>query len=237
MIVHLYAPCWNEERMIPFFLAHYAPFVDRIFIHDDGSTDRSRALLEAHPKVTFEEIGIPLTNGTRQAGELVPYYDQIWKRSRGIADWVILCNIDELFHHPRPRDYLEDCAAQGITMIPSEGWDMLRWRFPPPGTDLVSQVRRGARKIRMDKLFAFSPDAIVETRFMSGRHRALPRGRIEYPPRYEVRLLHYRFLGFGSSLSRFLQKKRRNPRNYRQPLARETFDFLANAWLAREVPP
>lgn len=237
MIVHLYAPCWNEERMIPFFLAHYAPIVDRIFIHDDGSTDRSRELLEAHPKVTFEEIGIASADDTRHSGELVPYYDRVWKRSRGVADWVILCNVDELFHHPAPRDYLEACAAGGVTVIPSEGWDMLCWRAPPPGTDLVARVRRGVRKLRMDKVFAFSPDAIEETRFQPGRHRALPRGRIEYPPRFEVRLLHYRFLGFGSSLARFLQKKRRNPRNYRQSLVRETFDFLANAWLAREVLP
>jgi Glycosyl transferase family 2 len=221
--------------MIPFFLAHYAPIVDRIFIHDDGSTDRSRVLLEAHPKVTFEEIEIPSTNDKRHSGELVSYYDQIWKRSRGIADWVIICNIDELFYHPKPRDYLENCAAEGITVIPSEGWDMLRWRFPLPGTDLASEVRRGVRKQRMDKLFAFSPDAILETRFQPGRHRALPRGRIEYPPRVDVRLLHYRYLGFGTSLSRFLQKKRRSPLNYRQPVVGEGLNFFANAWLAREV--
>jgi hypothetical protein len=237
MVVHLYALCWNEEKMIPFFLAHYTPIVDHIFIHDDGSTDRSRELLEAHPKVTFGEIGIPSTDGTRHAGELLPYYNQVWKQSRGVADWVILCNVDELFYHPRMRDYLAECTAQGITVIPSEGWDMLRWLFPPPGTDLVSQVRRGVRKLLMDKIFAFCPDAITETRFMSGRHRALPRGRIEYPSRFEVRLLHYRFLGFGSSLARFLQKKRRNPCDYFYSLARTTCAFVASAWLAREVRP
>ena len=236
MIVHLYALCWNEERMIPFFLAHYASIVDQIFIHDDGSTDQSRTLLEAHPKVAFDKFLIPSTNNTRHAGELVVYYDQIWKRSRGIADWVILCNIDELFHHPSLRDYLENCATQGITVIPSEGWDIVSWRFPRPGTNLVSQVRRGARKLRMDKLFAFSPDAIVETRFHPGRHNALPLGRIVYPPRVDVRLLHYRFLGFRSSLLRYLQKKRRNPRNYSQPLTSEALHFLLNAWLAQKVP-
>ena len=181
MIVHLYALCWNEERMIPFFLAHYAPIVDRIFIHDDGSTDRSRELLGAHPKVTFGEIGISSTDGTRHAGELLPYYNQVWKQSRGVADWVILCNVDELFHHPRMRDYLAECTAQGITVIPAEAWDMLCWRSPLPGTDLVSYVRRGLRKIRMDKTFAFCPDAIVETCFTRGRHSVLPSGRVEYP--------------------------------------------------------
>jgi hypothetical protein len=235
MIVHLYAPCWNEERMIPFFLRHYEYLVDRIFIHDDGSSDRSRDLLTAHPKVSWECLGLPSNDGTRHSGELLGYYDEVWKRSRGVADWVILCNIDELFHHADPRGYLERCRAEGVTLIPSEGWDMVRWRFPAPDADLVRDVGRGVRKMRMDKVFAFDPDAIQETRFSRGRHRALPHGRIVYPSRYEVRLLHYRFLGFRQYLGRFLEKRRRNPVNYGQSLARETCDFLFNACIAREV--
>lgn len=51
MSIHLYAACWNEERIIPFFLQHYEPLVDRIIIYDDHSTDRSVELLRASPKV------------------------------------------------------------------------------------------------------------------------------------------------------------------------------------------
>ena len=58
--VHLYALCWNEERLLPFFFRHYDPFVTRYFIFDHDSTDRSCQLLKAHSRVAlgnFEGVG------------------------------------------------------------------------------------------------------------------------------------------------------------------------------------
>ncbi len=37
--------------MIPFFLRYYEPLVERMFIFDNGSTDRSRELLTQSRKV------------------------------------------------------------------------------------------------------------------------------------------------------------------------------------------
>ena len=53
MIVHLHASCWNEERMLPLFFRYYDTFIDRYYIHDNGSDDGSLAILEAHPRVTI----------------------------------------------------------------------------------------------------------------------------------------------------------------------------------------
>ena len=47
----LYTLCWNEADMLPFFFNHYDTWVDRYYIHDDGSTDGSLDILHAHPKV------------------------------------------------------------------------------------------------------------------------------------------------------------------------------------------
>ena len=49
--VHLYAQCWNEAEMLPFFFRHYDGLVDQYFIYDDGSDDGSSELLSIHPKV------------------------------------------------------------------------------------------------------------------------------------------------------------------------------------------
>ena len=54
--LHLYALCWNEEKMLPHFFRHYDALVDRYFIFDNASSDRSREMLEAHPRVTLERI-------------------------------------------------------------------------------------------------------------------------------------------------------------------------------------
>ena len=39
MRIHLYANCWNELRILPYFMRHYEPFVDEFIILDDGSKD------------------------------------------------------------------------------------------------------------------------------------------------------------------------------------------------------
>ena len=55
-IVHLYALVWNELPILPFFLEHYRPFVDRFFLFDDGSDDGSYEYLAAQPDVALKRF-------------------------------------------------------------------------------------------------------------------------------------------------------------------------------------
>jgi Glycosyl transferase family 2 len=98
MTVHLYAQCWNDEWMLPFFFRHYDRLVDRYFIYDDGSADGTWGLLRSHPKVEarrFERATPESFVLSEQA-----FSNECWKGSRGEADWVILTDIDEHLFHP-----------------------------------------------------------------------------------------------------------------------------------------
>ena len=46
MIVHVYALCWNEEKMLPFFFKHYDNIADQYFIFDNDSRDNSLSMLK-----------------------------------------------------------------------------------------------------------------------------------------------------------------------------------------------
>ncbi len=93
MHIDLYATCWNEERMIPFFLRHYEPLVDRIVIFDDGSNDHSLELLRASRKVELRRLPSGLSSILMHMEEM----NRCWKESRGRADWVIIADPDEHF--------------------------------------------------------------------------------------------------------------------------------------------
>jgi glycosyltransferase involved in cell wall biosynthesis len=192
MRIDLYASCWNEERIIPFFLRHYEPVVDRIIIFDDGSTDRSRELLAASPKVELRRLRQGESSILMQMEEL----NHCWKESRGRADWVFICDMDEqIYHHRDLRVYLEQCKNAGITILNPVGVDIVSVDFPPLDSILTETVRLCVRTFLQDKIAVFDPSAIDEINYTPGRHLAKPIGRLVFPGEREVKLLHYKHLG------------------------------------------
>ena len=199
MKVHLYALSWNEELIIPFFLRHYEPLVDRMVIYDDGSNDCSLELLAASPKVELRRF---TGMGDSFVLSALAQYNHFWKESRGQSDWVIVCNLDEHFYHPRFRDYLEQCRRDQITIIKAKGYQMVSRKMPPPDAVLAEVIRSGVPWDRLDKTAIFNPDAIEEIHFGPGRHRCQPKGIVIYPPEIEVKMLHYKYLGMDYLIER-----------------------------------
>jgi hypothetical protein len=73
----------------------------------------------------------------------------------------------------------------------------------PTATEQLSVVRTiGAPSDDMSKLSIFDPNAIEDTGFGAGRHNASPSGYVRLPPRDELMLLHYKYIGFARTLAR-----------------------------------
>lgn len=177
--------------MIPFFLRHYEPIVDRIVIFDDGSTDRSKELLAASPKVELRR----LKQGSSYVFQHMEEFNECWKESRRGTDWTIITDIDEHLYHRGLRDYLNRCTEEGVTILEPIGYDMISPDFPTPNSVLTESMRCGVRSSLMDKRCVFDPNAIKEMNYTAGRHLAKPTGRIVFPAEREVLLLHYKNLG------------------------------------------
>jgi hypothetical protein len=191
--IHYYAPAWNEELMLPFLFRHYAPWVERFVIYDSDSTDGSVELLRRTPNVEIRRV--EWTQPDSMIATLQELHNNCWKESRGAADWVIVADIDEFLYHPDFLGYLRRCRRRGVTCIPALGYDMVSDRFPGPDEVLASTVRRGMPSKMMNKLRLFDPNAVEETNFGPGGHVANPIGRIQYPKRDKMLLLHYKALG------------------------------------------
>jgi hypothetical protein len=197
-VIHLYCLCWNEERMLPFFFRHYDPLVARYFIFDNGSTDGSLALLAAHPKVTVGAF-----RATRTVIMDAPaFYETVWHRSRGQADWIFIVNIDEHLHHPDGLDFFGRCQDRGITAVIANGYQMVSETFPASDDLLWRSVTRGVPSRAFGKLCAFRPDAITRLNYNAGRHGAMPEGRIKLEPKRRLKLLHYKHLGASYVVAR-----------------------------------
>jgi glycosyl transferase family 2 len=203
MKIHLYARCWNERDMLPFFCLHYDKIVERYIIYDDASTDDSREILRLNSKVEVRPM--PYDEPDSRISSALALQETCWKESRGIADWVIVTDIDEHLYHPDIHRYLEQCRAQGVTMIPALGYQMISEQFPAHATLLCQSLTRGSCCALFSKLNIFAPNEIDAVNYAPGRHTAAPRGNVVLPARDELLLLHYHYLDFERVRKRYAQ--------------------------------
>lgn len=202
MTVHLYTISWNEADMLGFFFRHYDPWVDRYVIYDDGSTDGTLEQLRAHPKVEVRRF--ERSDPSSFVRSHTDLQDNVWKESRGRADWAVITAIDEHLHVSgmAMREYLEESARLGVTCIPGLGFQMISRTMAEPGETLCLSRTMGVPFQPMSKLSLFNPNAVAETNYKVGRHKAKPAGRIRLPRRDRLLVLHYKNLGYERTLKR-----------------------------------
>ncbi len=185
--------------MLPYYLRHYQPIAEKFFIYDDGSTDGSLEILSSYDNVTIQPF---VNEGYSFVLNSQKMANQAWKQSRGKADWVIICNIDEHVYHPDLENYLQHCYSQGITIISAQGYQMISESFPTTDGLLCNAITRGMPWGLMNKVVIFNPNLIEEINYTVGRHTASPKGQVIYPEATEVKLLHYKYLGLDYLLKR-----------------------------------
>lgn len=197
-IVHYYAVCWNEEMMLPFMFAYYKGFVDHFTIYDNYSNDNSEKIITSTPNadtIKFKTDGFDdnVHNDIK---------NNCWKHSRGKADFVIVCDIDEFIYHTDIRQALSALKKNRITIVKPFGYNMYSTEYPTQEKPLTEQVKRGIRVPMFDKCILFDPHAIVETNYKPGAHECHPWGRVKVYRNEDIKLLHYKNIGLEQLLAR-----------------------------------
>jgi GT2 family glycosyltransferase len=223
MRIFAYAICYNEERMLPFFMRHYGSFCEKITVYDNMSTDRSREIVLAHPAgevVTYD------TCGRLRNDVYLDIKNHAWKKDRAAADFVVMCDVDELLWHPDVLGYLERCKAGGVTLPRTNGYSMGHSFFPDAAEDprqLSEIATRGSFTPGYCKRIVFDPKGVSEINYSTGAHYCDPEGDIapsnsnaqpdpplgapvlpglretfipREDPTAELKVLHYRCFGY-----------------------------------------
>jgi glycosyltransferase involved in cell wall biosynthesis len=108
MKIDVFTTCYNEQIILPYFLKHYKKFANNITVYDNMSTDNSVKIMN--------EYGVNViqfdTNGKFEESVLMNIRNNCWKNSD--ADWVIVCDTDELIYHEDIINYLSNTNSTHI---------------------------------------------------------------------------------------------------------------------------
>jgi len=225
-IVHYYALCWNEEKMLPFMFQHYEPFVERFIIYDNYSDDQSESIIHAHPNTEVKKYSM---GGQINDFVYLDIKNNCWKKSRGKADFVIVCDTDEFLYHKKDiLEVLQGLKKNGYTMVKPSGYNMYSEDYPSynPQCPLTEQVKRGIRIPFFDKCILFDPHAVVEVNYLPGAHECSPWGKIKMTSDSGFMLLHYKYLSVEWLIERY--------RQYAQRLSKENIDHKLGEEYAKE---
>jgi glycosyltransferase involved in cell wall biosynthesis len=208
MIIHLYACCYNEQDLLPYFLRYYQDIADKIIVYDNHSTDESINILKAHPKVTFRYYD---SNNELNDFTMLDIYNQSYKESRGVADWVICVDIDEIIVSPKSdlRNALSEMFLNGVMIPRVRGFQMVNETFIKADKQIWELFKTGVRDPLYDKASIFRPE--IEINYLPGRHLAEPICEKYLLSSFdELALLHYKFFGRQRFINRSLMIADRN---------------------------
>ncbi len=205
MKIHAYLICFNEERILSNILEYYLGFCSKVFVFDNGSTDRSIKIANSFEGVKVISFN---TNGKLDDSKHVQIKTQAYKdysRKGGrftteAADWIICCDMDEVIYHPDITSVLGHYLDLGVKVPQITGFDMVGSNEVSSSKSLLHQYDVGVRNSVYDKRGVFQADFDMSyslgchsygAGFQSMKETHGYSSSNEYP----IALLHYKHVG------------------------------------------
>lgn len=182
--VEAFIIAWNEADTIRLTIEYYKSFCSYIAVYDNYSTDGTDEIAKSLG-CEVKKFGIQEELNDK---EYVKVKNKCWKGSE--ADYVIVCDSDEIIYHPYLFDVLQREKERGTTIFKTKGINIYSERMPDKS---FLELTNGVPDESYSKTAIFSPK-LKEIWFEYGCHRSDPRGKLIWNES-EVYLLHYRNIG------------------------------------------
>lgn len=201
----------NEERYLPGFLYHLAPYVNAIIALDDCSTDATADILRLEPKVISVLRERQL--GPAHAHEVSNRHRLITEAARQGADWVLCADADERFEERflrrlRAEAHIGNERCEPVRLLQLVNLWNSRNHYRADG---LCQPRWSARMFRL-------PGTI--TRRDPGMHQPWFPPEMQYCPRANMRanLYHLRMIERRDREARYEKFRSIDPDNHDQTI-------------------
>lgn len=212
--VYLITVCWNEEKILPYFISHYESMCDKIIVYDNESTDSSAAIVQSHPKC---ELRTYSTGNKLSDQAYLDIKNNAWKEFKSVADWIIIVDTDEFLNleYHNFDALLDYCKKRSFSVIQPNGYDMvmdINTSFPAvesSSKDISLFTNFGIANKLYSKCCLFNTKLVSEINYTPGCHLCDYKGigRIYKHP--AIKLLHYRYRGLQALAERYVAYSQR----------------------------
>jgi hypothetical protein len=219
--VFVYTLCYNESAFVKNFLSAYKD-AEKIIVYDNQSTDNSVELLSQDSRV---EIRIYDSGNQIRDDIYLEIKNNCWKEARGVADWVIIVDFDEIFSRCRLMNNgslavfdldFSEAYDNGYNLIKAYGYNMNSFEAPlyVEGHP-YKYSNKGSYHHPEEKPCCFRPDQIKDINFIAGSHWALPVGidgrtdSVKILFHQDYKLLHYKFWNLKYYMDRMVMLRDR----------------------------
>lgn len=212
MKVDLYTLCWNEIKIIPFVIDYWKNIKEQVdefhvYVYDNGSDDGSIEELRKYDWISvmhFESDGI---------NELayLNIKNNVWKQSRGKADYVIVCDLDECLYCNNFKELFKKLKEGKYTICLPVWLEMYAEEFPTKNDELLhKQVTKcyvktlhPDKSLPESKAILFDPNEINEIDYIVGAHISYPQGNVKWYENDDLFILHYKHLSLDYVIWRY----------------------------------
>ena len=193
MTIHLYTLCWNEMDILPFVVDYWKRFVTHAWVYDNGSTDGSIEYLKQFDWITVEHY----ESDGMDDSKLRDIKNSKWKQSKGKADWVVVCDMDEIVYSKNILKEFEEATANGYTAIDCD-WYWFCEDYLPEYKNDGQLLHQKCTKFYNNpgKHLIFNPNEINEINYSIGAHTARPTGNYKPFNNNNIAVFHTN-KGFG----------------------------------------
>jgi len=203
MKIKVYAICWNEEIMAPYFLNHYQSITKDIVIYDNYSDDNTCDILSSCEIRKYD------TDGKIRDDIYLEIKNNAWKECKGQYDWVIVCDMDELVYCNNLLLALKKAKENGFTAIQPTGYAMIGEKLPTTKSMIYDEINKGVKDINFHKCCIINPTAISETNYRDGCHFHNLEGEVKIWQTNDIKILHYHYLSLAYVIERYAKYKER----------------------------
>lgn len=208
MNIDLYTLCWNEIKIIPFVIQYWENIKNQVdlfhaYVYDNGSNDGSIEELSKYDWITVRHFD---SDGINELAYL-QIKNNAWKESRGKADFVIVCDMDECLYTKDFKKLFEDMKKENISLCTPKWLEMYSKEFPIYNGKLlhmqITKCKGTNADVGTSKTIIFNPNKIKEINYVVGAHQCNPIGEIKMLNSNNTFIMHYKHLSIDYVLNRY----------------------------------